>query len=300
MTKPEISVVSECCTDLGEGPFWDNTIHRCLYVDILGKSIHLLDPTTGKDQKYQFEDTIGAAVMRKKGGSVLLTSGLKIIFLDLETQKQETVATVDGDKPHNRFNDGKCDPAGRFWSGTMGPEPRPVEVVPEQGTLYSFDKNHKVQSHFNKITISNGLAWSPDDKTFYFVDSFLGCVYAFDYDLASGSIDNKRVAIQIDPSHGVPDGITVDVDGMLWIAMYNGGKVARYNPTTGNVITTVNFPVTKTTSVCWAGPNYDELLVTSERKRLSPEEKKQQPLAGSIFKVKNLGTGGLPSIPYDG
>ncbi|KAK3732820.1 hypothetical protein QZH41_017719 [Actinostola sp. cb2023] len=246
------------------------------------------------EHKYLFDEYVTAAVMRQKGGSALILSGRSIIFLDLETDKREVVATVQDDKPTNRFNDGKCDPVS-----TMGAELTPAVFELEQGCLFSFDEKQTVKVHVEKVSLSNGLAWSLDNKTFYFIDSIpAGCVYAFDYDLTSGSISNKRTIIMVDPSLGIPDGMTIDVDGMLWIAMYNGGKVVRYDPSNGKVLQTVTLPATKTTSVCWAGPNYDELLVTSAC--LSPEEKKSQPLAGSVFKIKNLGTSGLPLTPYCG
>ncbi|XP_032241153.1 regucalcin [Nematostella vectensis] len=297
----EISVLEGCFAQLGEAPHWDEQSSKLVYVDILGKSVHLYDAATGKDTKYDFDDTVGAAVPRKTGGSVVVLCGRSYTYLDLETGKKEVVATVDEDKPNNRFNDGKCDPAGRFWAGSMGPEPRATEVVPEQGSLFCLHADGAVTKHDSKITISNGLGWSPDNKTMYFIDSIPArCVYAYDFDMPTGSISNRRIAVQVDPLYGVPDGMSVDSDGMLWVAMYNGGKVVRYDPSNGKELSVIEFPVSKTTSCCWMGPDYDQLIVTSERCRLSQEEKDAQPLAGSVFRVKNLGAKGLPSIPFNG
>ncbi|EDO36541.1 predicted protein, partial [Nematostella vectensis] len=150
------------------------------------------------------------------------------------------------------------------------------------------------------VTISNGLAWSNDGKTLYYVDSIPRTVSAFDYDVASGNLSNRRVAIQLPPSRGEPDGMTIDKDGMLWIAIWDEGKVVRFDPNTGEELQSVSFPVARTTSCCWAGPNYDELIVTTARIGLTPSQLRDQPLAGSIFRVKNLGTRGSPAVKYHG
>ncbi|XP_067018847.1 regucalcin-like [Acropora muricata] len=298
--KCEISVVKECCAQLGEGPHWDESSQRLIWVDIFGRSVHLLDPVTGKDEKYNFDGAVGAAVPRRKGGSLVVATERDFIFLDLETGKQEIVASVDGDKPGNRFNDGKCDPAGRFWAGTMGPEPIPTQVVPNQGSLYSLNCDHTVQSHVDKISISNGIAWNTDKKIFYHADTAERKIDAFDYDKTSGALFNRRTVINVDPALGHPDGMTIDVDGKLWVAIYNGWKIVRYDPDTGKSESYVDLPVRITTSCCWAGPKFDELIVTSESARLTEEEKQEQPLAGSIFRIRNLGTNGLPPVAFNG
>ncbi|XP_068687858.1 regucalcin-like [Montipora capricornis] len=296
----EISVVKERCAQLGEGPHWDESTRRLIWVDIFGQSVHLLDPITGKDEKYNFDGPVGAAVPRKKGGSLVVAAKRDFIFLDLETGKQEIVASIDGDKPGNRFNDGKCDPAGRFWAGSMGPEPIPTKVVPHQGSLYSLNYDYKVQSHVDKISISNGIAWDTGKRIFYHVDTADRKIDAFDYDETSGALFNRRTVINVDPAIGHPDGMTIDVEGMLWVAIYNGWKIIRYDPDTGRCLSYVDLPVRIVTSCCWAGASYDELIVTSESARLTAEEKQEQPLAGSIFRIKNLGTNGSPSVSFNG
>lgn len=217
-----------------------------------------------------------------------------------QTGKKELVVTVDEDKPENHLNDGKCDPLGRLWVGSMAHEIEPAQPAREQGTLFSLSGDRKLTKWVDKITISNGMTWSLDKKMFYYIDSFLRTIYAFDYDEEAGAISNRRIAVKNDPSLGYPDGMTIDAEGMLWVAMYDGWKVVCFNPVTGDIIREVDIPVAKVTSCCWGGPNLDELFVTCESLRLSPEEKKAQPLAGSIFRVKNLGTHGFPAIPFDG
>lgn len=216
------------------------------------------------------------------------------------TGQQEVVATVDEDKPENHFNDGKCDPAGRFWAGTKGRETGVGILPPEQGSLFSLSGDRKLTKWIDKITISNGMTWSLDEKTFYYIDTVTSKIDAFDYNDEAGAISNRRSAVQVDPSLGYPDGMTIDSEGMLWVAMYDGWKVVRFNPTSGARLRTVDLPVAKVTSCCWGGKNLDELFVTCESLRLSPEERKAQPLAGSVFRIKNLGTRGLPAIAFNG
>ncbi|EDO43634.1 predicted protein [Nematostella vectensis] len=294
----EISVLEGCFAQLGEAPHWDEQSSKLVYVDILGKSVHLYDAATGKhasiSRKLRAHRNFG-----DHSGALLIATKYVIVFLLFVISYVSLLLAED--KPNNRFNDGKCDPAGRFWAGNMGPEPRATEVVPEQGSLFCLHADGAVTKHDSKITISNGLGWSPDNKTMYFIDSIPArCVYAYDFDMPTGSISNRRIAVQVDPLYGVPDGMSVDSDGMLWVAMYNGGKVVRYDPSNGKELSVIEFPVSKTTSCCWMGPDYDQLIVTSERCRLSQEEKDAQPLAGSVFRVKNLGAKGLPSIPFNG
>lgn len=297
----DISVVSgDICTKLGEGPTWDAATQKLFFVDALAYSVHVLDVETGKAKNYQLDGIVGCVVPRKRGGSVILACERTIRFLDLETGQQEIVATVDEDKPENHFNDGKCDPVGRFWVGTKGRETGAGILPPEQGSLFSLNGDRKLTKWIDKITISNGMTWSLDKKTFYYIDTVTSKIDAFDYDHEAGAISNRRTAVQIDPAFGYPDGMTIDSEGMLWVAMYDGWKVVSFNPVSGAMLRKVDMPVAKVTSCCWGGSNLDELFVTCESLRLSPEEKKTQPLAGSVFRIKNLGTHGSPAKAFDG
>ncbi|CAH3173214.1 unnamed protein product [Porites lobata] len=301
MAVPEISVLGKNVrAKLGEGPHWDTTTQKLLWVDSFDHSVHILDVEKGEDRSYQLDGIVGSVVPRKRGGSVLVATQTSLIFLDLKTGEKEVVATVDDDKPENHLNDGKCDPVGRFWVGSMGPEPKPTQVVPEQGSLFSFTGDRKLTKWIDKITISNGMTWSLDKKTFYYIDTATSQIDAFDYDQEAGSISNRRTAVKIDLSHGFPDGMTIDADGMLWVAMYDGWKVLCCNPMSGDIVRQVDLPVAKVTACCWGGPNLDELYVTCESFRLSTEERKAQPLAGSVFTIRNLGTHGFPSAVFDG
>ncbi|XP_028393167.1 regucalcin-like [Dendronephthya gigantea] len=294
---------------LGEGPHWDDKNQRLLWVDIFdrtdetkGKTLHISDPATGTDQAIKFDVPVTSVVPRKnKPTSVAVTFQRNFAFVDLETGKLEIVKTVDDDKPGNRFNDGKCDAAGRYWAGTLGPEPVPLQLMPYQGSLFCWDVGASGVSQWNKgISLSNGLGWSTDNKTMYHIDTYERKVFAFDFDLAAGSVANRRAAIDVDEKFGWPDGLCVDNEDKVWVAMYDGGQVVRYDPMNGSVISSVKLPVSKITSCCWGGKNFDELFVTSAREYLSEEKAKEEPLAGSVFKVTNLGCKGMRAHEYDG
>jgi len=237
-------------------------------------------------------------VPRAEGGYVI-GRDQTFSFLDWDTAGVSTIAAVDHGT-NNRMNDGKCDASGRLWAGSMGHEPSPAVVEPQMGSLFSLDKDHVVRSHRSKVDLSNGLAWTQDNKTMFFIDSVPRKIYAFDFDIDAGVISNERTAIAFGSdtlsTHGYPDGMCIDLEGKLWIACYSVGKVIRFDPETGAELQTVELPATATTSCCWGGPDYDELFVTSGIRNLPGP----QPLAGSVFRVTNLGARGAPAPVYCG
>lgn len=294
---------------LGEGPHWDHKNQRLLWLDIFdrsdeskGKILHIYDSTTGSDRAIKMDVAITSVVPRQNSStSLAVTFQRNFAFLDIETKKLEIIKTVDEDKPMNRFNDGKCDALGRYWAGTMGHESVPTKLDPEQGSLYCLETGASdAVCKEKKVTLSNGIAWSTDNKTMYFIDSLLWKVFAFDFDLKTGSLTNKRVAVAIDPELGFPDGLCVDSEDKLWVAIYNAGVVNRYDPLSGSVLRSVKLPASKITSCCWGGKNLDELYVTSARECLSEEKVKNEPLAGSVFKVTNLNCKGMLANEYNG
>ncbi|XP_035676293.1 regucalcin-like [Branchiostoma floridae] len=220
---------------------------------------------------------VGAVVPRESGGAVV-AAGTKFAFLDFETRELTTVATVDQHKPTNRFNDGKCDAVGRFWAGkeTLG------------------------RGAFNGVDLSNGLTWSPDNNIMYYIDSLQYSVDAFDFDLSTGTLRNRRQVMAFNPVDGLPDGMCTDTYGKLWIAMYDGGQVLQVDPNTGTQLRSIKFPVPLTTSCCFGGPNLDILYVTSSRVGYSPDEIEQKPLSGCMFQVTGLGARGTTAFCYDG
>lgn len=293
-----ITVVCKKAGYLLEGPHWDDTNNLLYFVDILGKAINKWDPVRDTIEKYDVPDqSIGAAVLTDRN-NMLLALTRRIAFLDWRTKKLFDIQEVEDEtNTKNRFNDGKCDPAGRFWAGTMGPEEELGGVLREQGQLYCYHKDRSLTVHADKISISNGLAWSSCRKFMYYIDSMKYTVDVFDFDLESGQTSNRRVAIDM-KSEGIPDGMCIDAEDMLWVAVFNGGKVIRYNPKTGEKLSELKFPTLNTTSCCWGGPNYDELYVTSAEHFLTEQQLKEQPTGGSVFRVTGLGVKGTKSDIY--
>uniref|UniRef100_A0A8C7KPK2 Regucalcin n=1 Tax=Oncorhynchus kisutch TaxID=8019 RepID=A0A8C7KPK2_ONCKI len=224
-------VVKERC-EIGEGPVWEEKEGTLLFVDISGQKIHRWNPATNQKETVATEKFVGCAVPRRSGGYVI-GEGRSFGALDWESKSISTIAVIDEDKPNNRFNDGKVDPAGRLFAGTMAIEERPTVLELKQGSLFSLNKDHIVVKHFNQVDISNGLDWSLDHKTFYYIDSLTYTVEAFNYDINTGSISNRRMVYKMDEGEGIPDGMCIDADGRLWVACYSGGRVIQIDPQTG-------------------------------------------------------------------
>lgn len=282
---------------VGEGAIWDARRQRLLWVDILGHLLFIYDPATGKNRGINLLQAVGTVVPRAKGGVVVaLHNGFA--RLDPETERMTPIADPEADLPGNRFNDGKCDPAGRLWAGTMafdGMNDR------EQGALYCLDADGAVTRKLGRISISNGIVWSADARTMYFIDTVKNDVRAFDYDLETGAIANERVTVRND-GDGHFDGMTIDAEGMVWIALFGGGAVKRYDPQTGEHLATIELPVSCVTSCAFGGPDLDQLYVTSGSYRLTAAELAEQPLAGSLFRAVPgvVGVRGVPAFEYAG
>ena len=194
-----------------------------------------------------------------------------------------------------RFNDGKCDPAGRFWAGTMA-----YDQTEGAAALYCLESDLTVRKMIDKVTISNGLVWTADAKYFYYIDTPTNEVSVFDYDVDTGDIANRKTAIKIEENLGHPDGMSIDEEDMVWIAHWGGGRVTRWNPKTGKLVETIKVPqASLVTSCALGGPNLDELFITTASVNLNAEQKKLQPLAGSIFWIQ-LDVKGVPAFRFKG
>jgi len=257
---------------LGEGPAWDAKTQTMYWVDILQKRIY-----SGTQILAELDDLVGCLAPRKNGHLIL---GTHLSFADLDPASGKlTMLAALAEPADNRINDGKCDPAGRFLAGTMDMnEKYPI------GSLYSFDGKETTRL-LDGITISNGLAWSPDHKTFYYIDTPTREVKAFDYNLGTGQIANPRVAICIRESFGWPDGMTSDTEGNLWIAMWGGAQVTKWNPNSGIMLGQVSIPALHISSCVFGGKDMNELYVTSARVGMSAADLKKYPLSGGLFKV---------------
>jgi len=289
----EVEVVVEATATLGEGTNWDAN-RQCLYwVDIVGKELHVFDPQDGSDRMIDVKQFVGAAVPTS-AGDLMLAMHHGFHRLDLDSGDLTPVYDPEEDQPDNRFNDGKCDPAGRFWAGTMH-----VEATGSTGALYRMDTDQSVHKMFGDVGISNGLAWSPDHTTFYYIDTLKCEVAAFDYDPGNGDIANRRAIISFGHDMGHPDGMTIDEEGMLWVCFCGGGRIARYNPETGQEIDAIPFPCRLVTNCVFGGAELDTLYATTARIGLNEAEIAEQPKAGSVFAVKP-GVRGLGAVPFGG
>eukprot|EP00112_Aurelia_sp_Birch-Aquarium-sp1_P000956 Seg1093.2 transcript_id=Seg1093.2/GoldUCD/mRNA.D3Y31 product=Regucalcin protein_id=Seg1093.2/GoldUCD/D3Y31 len=287
----------------GEGPHWDDANNRLLFNDIFGQNVTVVNLETKEARKVGgMPETVSSVIPRASNkDEVVICHGRNLEILNLENGKREVLAEVEKGT-ENRFNDAKCDPVGRIWAGTMGPEASPGNVDREKGSVYCLDKDKNIKQKFDKVNIANGLAWSADHKTFYYIDSLPRKVDAFDFDVSSGEVKNRRTVIDVqsfEPFAHIPDGMCIDAEGMLWVALFNGGKVIRCDPNTGKKLSEIIMPVKQTTSCCFAGPNLDQLIVTSAS-LLSEEEFKKQPKAGCVFRISKVGVTGTKGVSYAG
>jgi sugar lactone lactonase YvrE len=271
---------------LGEGPCWDAIRNRLIWVDIRGKALHIFDPQSETDITHTFEHAIGAAVPVSDGRLLLaLQSGLH--FYDENSRELTFITHPESHMPGNRFNDGKCDPAGRFWIGSMD-----HEESEKRGSLYCLHTDLRLTKEVEHVGVSNGLGWSPDGAVMYYIDSMVRKVYAFDYDVSTGRIRNQRTLREFTPEYGFPDGMTVDAEGMLWIAFWEGNRVDRFDPESMSVLETIRVPAWLTTSCAFGGPLLNELYITSAKSNADDQD------GGSLYKTVLGDHKGLPSQPF--
>jgi sugar lactone lactonase YvrE len=287
----QLEVVLPHCCLLGEGPVWDAKRQLICWVDILRGEIHEYSPQSKNHKTTAVNQMIGAAVICTDGNFVVaLRNGLG--FVNRESGEVTMIADPESDIPGNRFNDGKCDPAGRFWAGTMSHTDEP-----EKGSLYVLDNDLSVARKIENVSISNGMAWSLDEQTFYYIDTPTYAVVAYNYHKTTGEICDKRLVIHIPKEDGSPDGMTIDNEGMLWIAHWDGWQITRWDPTTGKKLFHFGMPVARVTSCAFGGDDLQDLYITSARIGLSEPELAGQPLAGSLFVIRNFGYKGL--VPFE-
>jgi sugar lactone lactonase YvrE len=276
---------------LGEGPAWDSVRQRLYWVDIFPGLLHIFDPGEDVDEIIDLEQPLGCVAPAMGGNLVLgLKSGLAT--LDLSTEKINFLACPESDKPGNRFNDGKCGPDGRFLAGSMDNAEKEAT-----GSLYSLDPDGSLQTLLTGVRISNGLAWSPDHKTFYFIDTPTHQVMAYDYDLRSGRIANPRVAVTVPEKMGWPDGMTSDLDGRLWVALWGGAALTIWNPANGALIEKIAIPAKNVTSCVFGGLEQNELYVTSARKGVSDADLAAYPATGGLFRIQT-NVIGMPTFVF--
>jgi sugar lactone lactonase YvrE len=267
----EVELVLDARADLGEGPVWDEAGQQLVWVDIMAGRVHLFRPQTGACRSLDVGRPVGAAALSTRGGLVLAVPE-GFTRLDPDTGALAPLAGLPVPAPDIRMNDGTCDRAGRFWAGTMAQDERAGA-----GALYRLDPAGTVTVMVDGVTISNGLDWSLDERRMYYIDSGTRRIDVFDWDLKKGQLSNRRPFVFFPVQAGIPDGLTLDVDGGVWVALWGGGAV------------------THPTSCAFGGPDLRDLFVTSASVALGPEERARQPGAGGVFRVRPGVRGRLPN-----
>ena len=263
---------------LGESPVWDGDEAALYWIDGRGLSLNRFDPTTGRNRTLSMPEPPHAIALTR-GHRLLCAFDASFGFYDTRTRAVERVAMPISGVEDN-LNDGACDRAGRFWVGSKA-----RDWVRRVGALFRYDLDGTLHRLDEGFQLSNGMGWSPDNRTMYFIDSAPREIYAYDFDLASGAIKNRRTLVRIAEEHGLPDGMTVDADGFLWVAQWSGGRVVRYDPD-GRIARVVEMPVRRPTSVTFGGPELRTLFITSGTMRMTEAELAAEPLAGNLFALE--------------
>ncbi len=291
----KIDVLVDVKPTIGEGPLWDVQEQRLYWIDVAGCRVFRCTADGRELRAWDMPQEIGSLALRRGGGAVVsLANGFH--FLDFKTGDTDLIANPASDKPHTRLNDGKVDARGRFIVGSMDTR----QPGGTDGALFRLDPDLSVHHLGGGFMISNGPCWSPDGSTFYFSDSFSGEIWAYDYDLETGAIANRRTFTKAGIAPGMAnDGSTVDAEGFLWNAQVFAGKLARYAPD-GSLDRVIEMPVKKPTSVMFGGPDLDILYVTSMTKPPAPHLPGDGVLRGSLFAIHGLGIKGLPEPRFGG
>jgi sugar lactone lactonase YvrE len=278
-SEMEAALVLDAKATLGEGAIWHPAEKRLYWVDIEGRVLHLYDPATAEDKVWPVGERVGTVVPAVNGGAlVALQNGIH--FIDTNTGDLRSV--VNPIKVDDiRFNDGKCDPAGRFWVGTMALDSREGAAV-----LYRMDQDGSIKQVLGNLSVSNGIVWTADHKTMYFIDTPTRKVQAFAYDQETGAIRKERDVLSIPEWEGKPDGMAIDEQGRLWIALYGGSGVGCWDPESGEMLHKVHVPAPHTTSCAFGGERLDTLYITTARDGLDSELLQKYPESGGIFAVK--------------
>jgi L-arabinonolactonase len=277
----------------GESPMWSAREQALYWTDNLGRGIHRLDPERGSEQAFALGQNVMSIGLRESGGLVLALAK-QLAFYD-PGGEFELLMDVEHDQPRNRFNDGKVDRRGRQWLGTMND----IDWDEPTGSLYRLEPGLELSRLHGAVICANGLGWSPDDRTFYFTESFRYAIFAYDFDSDAGTLSARRPFATVDRSSGAfPDGLTVDAEGGVWSVQNGASRLVRYAPD-GEVTHEVEVPVPQPTSCIFGGRDLDVLYITTSRQNMTPEQLGRYPLSGSVFAVRP-GPNGLPEPLFAG
>ena len=269
---------------LGEGPIWHASRQSYFWVDIEGRRLHEYHPPSGNHEEYPFDKRISLAVIDQQNNLVIGLEG-GIYRFDLATKATSLLAEVEPDIKGNRCNDGKADKQGRLWFGTMG-----VKGEAEAGAFYCLDTNMELKLIRENMSIPNGMAWFPEKRLFYNIDTPTQKVESYRYD-DDGNIQYLKTVIEVPSEFGSPDGMCIDTEGRLWIAHWGGYGVYCWNPDNGELLEKIEVPAANVTSCVFGGERLDELVITTATDGVSEEELKKYPDSGSIFMARPRATG---------
>lgn len=288
-----VSCALDVADSVGESPVWSAREAALYWVDIVAGRVHRLEPATGQHREWVLPAAVGSIGLREAGGLVMaLRTGFHLF--DSERGTLTFLCHPEPDVPGNRLNDGKVSPEGRFWAGTMDDRPYKEPV----GALYRLDADHRCTRMAGGVTVSNGLAWSPDGRTLYHSDSRGAAIYRYAYDPVTGAIGPRRPFVAMRPEWGRPDGAAVDTQGCYWSCGIGAGRLNRFAPS-GELLGYVELPVTHPTMPCFGGPDLQTLYVTSLREGLPDEVLARTPLAGALLCLRP-GVTGTPTTLYKG
>ena len=289
---PDFTVAAHCADQLGEVPLWCDRTNQLWWVDVNRSALRNLDPATGKVSTFPTAGGRLGSIALRDGRGLLLATAEGVDFFDPETDTQTPFTARNLLHKSQRFNDGRCDRQGRFWVGSMNEEQQP------DASLYRIDPDGSVTPWFHGFATANGIATSPDSRTFYFADTRRFTLFAFDFDAAAGALANRRLLAQTTGRPGRPDGSCIDAEGFLWSAEYAGGLLTRYAPD-GRIDRMIPLPVSHPTAVCFGGPGLRTLFITSATQSLNAEQLTAQPLAGCVLAFEP-GMQGLPEPRFAG
>jgi sugar lactone lactonase YvrE len=286
---PEL--VCNTISTLGEGPVWDDEMNTITWIDILNGKIHQLNEH-GNRKTMDVGRMIGA-VAPVSGNRWIAAMQDGFAFVDINTKTVTPIDDPEAQIPRNRFNDGKCDEAGRFWAGTMS-----LHDDSGMGSLYVIDSSLRSRKVLSDINLSNGLAWSSDNSKFFHIDSPVREVSVYPFDINEGTLGERKFLFKTPEADGYPDGACIDTEDKLWIAHYDGWQVCRWDPLTGEKLLTIKLPVAQVTCCTFGGPTLQDLYISTGRQTLTEDQLKDQPLAGSLFVVRNCGFQGRKTARF--
>lgn len=283
MSSIELALRIKTC--VGEGPLWDEKSRRLLWIDVLEGKVFIFNPNSQQNVEIRIGKHVGAIALTHSD-AILAAAKDEIISIDVKHSSITPILKVITDDKF-RFNDGRVDAHGRFVVGSMGYEPKPGTA-----SLYSYTYPQKIETILEDVGLSNGLCWSKDSQTFYYIDTLTSQIARYSYDIETGKVSDRKSLITFEKSDGSPDGMTIDSEGNLWVAFWGGGCIRRIS-SDGRIIGTYKLPVSRVTSVAFGGENLSQLFITTASYLLNEDELLREPLAGSLF-VMETDTQGFP------